>query len=211
MNSIELNVDEMLGLKLDGIKLIEAGAGTGKTYTIANLYLRYILDGRSSSEILVVTFTKAATEELRGRIRLRLYEALNLFQNPKDYEDEFLAQLLNRFQSLDNASRNESILRLQLALRSMDEAAISTIHSFCQRALREHALAGGYYFDSEILVDDEELWQSAARDWWRRQTYRLDAGELNLLLESVQSFSIFSGWLSEIRKKPAEHYFPTTR
>ncbi len=204
----ELNVDEMLGLKLDGIKLIEASAGTGKTYTIANLYLRYILDGRLSSEILVVTFTKAATEELRGRIRSRLYEALNLFQNLKDSKDQFLEKLLIQFQSLDSELKKESILRLQLALRSMDEAAISTIHSFCQRALREHALAGKYYFDSEVLVDDDELWQSAARDWWRRQTYLLDTSELSLLLESVQNFPTFNGWLSEIRKKPAVHFIP---
>lgn len=205
----ELNVDEMLGLKLEGIKLIEASAGTGKTYTIANLYLRYILDGKLSSEILVVTFTKAATEELRGRIRLRLYEALNLFQNPKDSNDQFLAKLLIQFQSLDNETKEESILRLQLALRSMDEAAISTIHSFCQSALREHALAGRYFFDSEVLVDDGELWQSSARDWWRNQTYRLEASELSLLLESVKNFPTFNGWLNEIRKKPALHFIPT--
>lgn len=205
----ELNVDEMLGLKLDGIKLIEASAGTGKTYTIANLYLRYILDGRLSSEILVVTFTKAATEELRGRIRLRLYEALNLLQSPKDSKDQFLTKLLIQFQSLDSELKNELILRLQLALRSMDEAAISTIHSFCQRALREHALAGNYYFDSEVLVDDDELWQSSARDWWRKQTYQLEASELSLLLDSVQNFSTFNDWLNEIRKKPAVQFIPT--
>src|SRR5690554_4897294 len=65
-----------LQLSLSGTKLIEASAGTGKTYTIANLYLRYILAGRRVSEILVVTFTNAATEELRGRLRQRLQEML---------------------------------------------------------------------------------------------------------------------------------------
>lgn len=209
INPRALNVDEMLALDLDGIKLIEASAGTGKTYTIANLYLRYILDGKLCSEILVVTFTKAATEELRGRIRLKLYEALNLFQNPRDNKDQFLTKLLSQFQSFDTQTKNESVLRLQLALRSMDEASISTIHSFCQRALREHALAGGYYFDSEVLVDDDELWLSAARDWWRKQTYRLESSELGLLLQSVQSFTTFYSWLCEIRKKPASGYLPT--
>ena len=61
-----LDARQTLDLDLDGIKLIEASAGTGKTYAIANLYLRYVLQGRKVNQILVVTFTKAATEELRG-------------------------------------------------------------------------------------------------------------------------------------------------
>ena len=67
-----LDARATLEVALCGIKLIEASAGTGKTYTIANLYLRHIFEGRSPAEILVVTFTNAATEELRGRIRARI-------------------------------------------------------------------------------------------------------------------------------------------
>ena len=101
-----LNAEIMLSINLNGIKLIEASAGTGKTYTIANLYLRYILEGRTPSEILVVTFTNAATEELRGRIRARLFQTLQLFQNhldktPTASPDQFLSELVKQWQDFD--------------------------------------------------------------------------------------------------------------
>jgi exodeoxyribonuclease V beta subunit len=76
-----LDAEAVLELDLEGFKLIEASAGTGKTHTIADLYLRHILSGRQPSQILIVTYTNAATEELRGRIRRRLYEALDLLQH----------------------------------------------------------------------------------------------------------------------------------
>ena len=70
-----------LTLNLHGQILIEASAGTGKTYTIALLFLRLLLEkGLSVDEILVVTFTKAATEELRGRVRQRIRDALDVLE-----------------------------------------------------------------------------------------------------------------------------------
>ncbi|VAW34769.1 Exodeoxyribonuclease V beta chain, partial [hydrothermal vent metagenome] len=88
-----------LTLPLSGIRLIEAGAGTGKTYTIAALYLRLILGHGASNaaarqlmppEILVVTFTNAATEELRERIRRRLVEGAAFFRGEEGAGDDFL-------------------------------------------------------------------------------------------------------------------------
>ena len=79
---IILDAKTTLEVSLNGVKLIEACAGTGKTYTIANLYLRHIIDGKTPAEILVVTFTNAATEELRGRIRARIYDTLQLLNQP---------------------------------------------------------------------------------------------------------------------------------
>ena len=73
----ELDAATLLDIDLSGTKLIEASAGTGKTYTIANLYLRHVIAGREVGKLLVVTFTVAATEELRGRIRARLFETLS--------------------------------------------------------------------------------------------------------------------------------------
>ncbi|MCP3687719.1 MAG: exodeoxyribonuclease V subunit beta [Gammaproteobacteria bacterium] len=209
-SALQLDAKSMLDVTLNGIKLIEASAGTGKTYTIANLYLRHILDGKSTAEILVVTFTNAATEELRGRIRLRLFTALKLFQQPAKTDDEFLTLLLDRHKSQNSEQQRLSILRLQLALRSMDEAAISTIHSFCQRVLQDHALAGKQYFDYELLTDDDSLWQSAIRDWWRKATYTLQLSELGLLYSSIGSFSKFSGWVTEMHHRPAARYIPRT-
>ncbi|TNF90720.1 MAG: hypothetical protein EP300_02315, partial [Gammaproteobacteria bacterium] len=78
--TILLDARRCLELDLAGVSLIEASAGTGKTYTIANLYLRHILDGRQPSEILVVSFTNAATDELQQRIHARLCQALKTLQ-----------------------------------------------------------------------------------------------------------------------------------
>ena len=168
-----LDARATLEVELYGAKLIEASAGTGKTYTIANLYLRHILDGRSPGEILVVTFTNAATEELRGRIRVRIYDALQLLNQAKPGDDEFLALLLAQWQSLDSEAQQKQYKRLQLALRCMDEAAIFTIHGFCQRGLTDHALSSGQPFDATLLNDDLALWDEALKDWWRKQSYTL--------------------------------------
>jgi len=155
-----LDSQAILTLELAGIKLIEASAGTGKTHTIADLYLRHILAGRLTSQILIVTYTNAATEELRGRIQNRLSQALALITDalitkalPTDSlttdssvkdgarsTDSFLQLWLQQWQALDQDQRAVQLARLQFALRSLDEACISTIHSFCQRSLQEHAL-----------------------------------------------------------------------
>ena len=82
-------------LPLGGVHLIEASAGTGKTYTIANLYLRLLL-GRDAprpygvDEILVLTFTVAATEELRHRIRQRIVTALAVLEGQADAEQDLV-------------------------------------------------------------------------------------------------------------------------
>ena len=135
-----LDAASLLDLELQGTSLIEASAGTGKTYTIANLYLRHILLGRKPGEILVVSFTNAATDELSQRIRARLYHALAVLDSAVAGDDEFLACLLNQQQSLEDEQQQLHKMRLRHALRSMDESAISTIHGFCQSALQDHAL-----------------------------------------------------------------------
>jgi len=170
---ISLDARATLDLPLNGVKLIEASAGTGKTYTITNLYLRHIFEGRSPADILVVTFTNAATEELRGRIRARVHDTLKLFNKPEPCEDGFLSLLLAQRQSLDSKNQQRQLRQLQLALRSMDEAAIFTIHGFCQRALTDHALSSCQAFDSTLLNNDLALWEEALKDWWRRQSYTL--------------------------------------
>ena len=95
MSGLMLDTPAVLAFPLTGMQLIEAGAGTGKTYTIANLYLRHIVEGRDVAEVLVVTFTKAATDELRGRIRARLFQALDLLERGTASDDGFLAALID--------------------------------------------------------------------------------------------------------------------
>lgn len=150
---------------LGGVRLIEASAGTGKTHTISSLYLRLVLEKRLPvSRILVVTFTRAAVEELRDRIRRRLREAQTAFLAGR-HEDAFL-NLLAGSQAGEQALRD-----LETALRDFDEAAIYTIHGFCRRALREHAFETGSLFDTELLVDDRRLCQDIVEDFWRKHIY----------------------------------------
>ncbi len=172
-----------LTLPLNGIRLIEAGAGTGKTYTIAALYLRLILGHGGANaavrrlmppEILVVTFTNAATEELRERIRRRLVEGAAFFRGVGE-GDDFLRGLRAAYAEEE---RPRQARFLERAAQWMDEAAIHTIHAWCQRMLRQHAFDSGSLFDLDLDCDEDELMMEAARDYWRSHLYALPAGEL---------------------------------
>ncbi|MDP6979746.1 MAG: exodeoxyribonuclease V subunit beta [Myxococcota bacterium] len=150
---------------LRGTTLIEASAGTGKTFTITTLYLRLVLDERLSvDKILVITYTRAASAELRDRIRRRLGEALHAFETGETGDDDVLADLLSRFTT--NAQRTLATRYLVDALADFDEAAILTIHGFCQRALREYAFESRSAFDVELLVDQGALLREVGADVW---------------------------------------------
>ena len=174
-----------LTFPLQGQQLIEASAGTGKTYTITALYLRLLLGlgnindkPLGPDQILVVTFTEAATEELRDRIRSRIVDARSAFlQANKDISDPFLIAL--KQQSADHA---QAIKLLEQAIRQMDEAAIFTIHGFCQRMLKRHAFESGSLFDNELTKDDQSLIRSAVVDFWRNTIYPLNNDLTELVL-----------------------------
>ena len=135
-----------LTMPLDGRRLIEASAGTGKTWTLTFLFLRLLLQaGLPVEQVLVLTFTRAATAELRERIRLRIHEALSQLSGQTENPDPLLAALL---QSLP---KEKSTLLLKTALASIDEASVYTIHGFCQRILKEHAFEAGCVFDLELM------------------------------------------------------------
>ncbi len=154
---------------LYGTNLIEAGAGTGKTYNIAALYVRLIVEaGIPAREILVVTYTVAATEELKDRIRRRIREALQAFQTGSG-SDPFLAALIEKHFCTEE--RRRALERLTAALRDFDEAAIYTIHGFCRRVLQENAVGSGSLFDTELLADDQELKREIVEDFWRIHFY----------------------------------------
>ena len=142
---------------LSGLNVIEASAGTGKTYTLAELYLRLILEqGLTVDQILVVTYTRAATEELRDRLREKLVEV----------RDGLLSEPAH-----DVALRQH----LSLAIQSFDESAIFTIHGFCQRVLGDFAFESGLSFDLELVGDDQQLLQGMVDDFWRKQITTADA------------------------------------
>ena len=157
---------DLLKSPLDGTNLIEASAGTGKTYAIAGLFLRLLLEKHMApSEILVMTYTVAATEELRDRIRRKIRAALDALAG-SGTKDQFLGDLVSGL-----ADRKDARDRLREALRSFDEAPIFTIHSFCQRMLGENAFESGSPFDTELLPDERGLREEIVRDFWRRHFY----------------------------------------
>jgi exodeoxyribonuclease V beta subunit len=189
MSGLMLDSPAVLDFPLTGMQLIEASAGTGKTYTLANLYLRHIVDGREIAEVLVVTFTQAATDELRGRIRARLFDALELLEHAYTTDDVFLAGLATKLR--EQGRVEPTISRLRLAVRAMDEAAIYTIHGFCQRVLGEFAFNSGQQFRLEVLADDVDLWQRAIQDWWRRTGYPLNTVQARLFRDSLGDLEAF--------------------
>ena len=249
-----------LRFPLWGSRLIEASAGTGKTWTIAALYLRLVLghgdeggdgdgdgsdhgrgdvdrdggrgdgdggngngngnadrdggrnegglsdDGRNDessegegegdgadgrtrygrpllpSEILVMTFTRAATRELSDRIRSRLVEAARCFRGEAapDAGDPLLAGLLAAHPP--GPARAAAAWRLAMAAEGMDDAAVHTIDAWCQRMLREHAFDSGCLFDEKLVADPKALLVQACRDYWRQHLYRLPAESLDRAL-----------------------------
>ena len=180
---------EALTFPLHGSRLIEASAGTGKTWTIAALYLRLVLghggaDGFARpllpSEILVMTFTRAATRELSNRVRERLVEAAAYFRGELALDDPYLASLAEACDA--NGGRQLAAHRLVLAAETMDEAAIFTIDAWCQRMLREHAFDSGSLFDEELVSDEQALFEDAAHDYWRQNVYPLKSEALSSLL-----------------------------
>lgn len=169
---------------LFGSRLIEASAGTGKTWTIASLYVRLVLGHGDEhahplplhpAQILVMTFTRAATRELSDRIRQRLNQAAALFRGETGEADEFLAGLLNDYP--DPAARELAAYRLAMAAQAMDEAAVMTIDAWCQRMLKEHAFDSACLFDENLISDERRLQEQALRDYWRQQIYPLN-GEI---------------------------------
>lgn len=148
-----------------GVTLIEASAGTGKTYSITGLILRLVLEKHLAiRDILAVTFTEAATQELRDRIRRRLQAAL---VDLRRGESEDL--IVDVF--LGNGDISKGIRELDLALQSFDEAQIFTIHGFCQRMLNDYAFESGSRFDTALVTDPKPLFQEIARDFWRLRFY----------------------------------------
>ena len=146
-----------------GTTLIEASAGTGKTYTLTGIVLRLILEKKLSvGQILVVTFTNAATEELGGRIRSALREAYQVLAADAEVEDPFLRALQQQYGGA------EGVEALRRALLDFDELTIATIHGFCKRVLEESAFESGLPFELEFLDNDDGILAEIARDVWRR-------------------------------------------
>jgi exodeoxyribonuclease V beta subunit len=155
---------------LRGRRLIEASAGTGKTYQIANLFLRLLLEGDrplTVDQILVVTFTRAATNELRGRIRDKIEIALQGFRQPAatPNDDDFIGTLLQKYP--DAEVRASVCQRLNAALVCMDEACIYTIHSFAVQVIQTFLFETGALAEVELTEGDNHRLEQVLGDLWR--------------------------------------------
>lgn len=190
-----------LSFPLRDARLIEASAGTGKTFTLAALYVRLVLQHGGTRaferelmppEILVVTFTEAATRELRDRIRDRLAETARVFRGQQQAPDDpVITGLLADYPEDEHPGCAD---RLEAAAQWMDEAAVYTIHSFCQRMLRQHAFDSGSLFNLELSEDEDRILDNAVQDYWRIFCYPLDG-------EQASAFAAIAETPEQLRKQ----------
>ncbi len=178
-------------IPLSGINLVEASAGTGKTYAIASLYVRLLIETRlETKDILVVTFTNAATDELKNRIRQRIKDALDVFLSGNT-DDPFLKRL---YQSIEDKQTARKLLLN--AIRCFDEAAIFTIHGFCLRILRDHAFESCSLFDTDFIEDNSKFLQEIVNDFWRNHAYSASPIFLNYMSSKID----LSGFYDIVKK-----------
>ncbi len=185
---------DVFACPLDGVNQIEASAGTGKTWNICALYVRLLLEKNfNADQILVVTFTKAATAELHERIRGRLAELQRAIETDDDGGDPFIARLFETTLAPDSGiDRAAAAKVVRRALRTFDQAAIHTIHAFCQRALQEAPFAAAMPFAFELEADDAALRFELAADFWRERVEPVAAAH-----------PAFAAWLVAKRAGPA--------
>jgi exodeoxyribonuclease V beta subunit len=201
---IETEVSDLaLALPLHGVQLIEASAGTGKTHTLAGIYTRLIVERRLGvRQILVVTFTKAATEELKSRLRARLLLCAEVAAGLPAFAAAPSPDLIQSRTLVAAALRDETApalqARLRLAALELDSAQISTIHGFCQRALREHAFFAAAAADGELVATDRDLIQTIAEDLWRERAVAADGEAFSALCAVVGNVEQFARLLPRL-------------
>lgn len=180
---------DSLEMPLAGVHSIAASAGTGKTYAITTLYVRYLLESRHTvDQILATTYTEAATAELKDRIRSRLAESLNLLRSceteldarrrvDEQGADGQLVELLDRVGGWTEGESEVVRERLEDAVLNFDQAPIFTIHGFCRRILQELVFESGTQFNVELVASLDDLIEEGARDfiarWWMTQDSQL--------------------------------------
>lgn len=208
-----------LELPLHGSALIEASAGTGKTYTIAAQYVRFILAHIQQNDstqlraepllppqILVVTFTKAATAELKERIRQRLVDTAYWFRQPVDEKSgDDVIEGLRACYAVEQWPA--CAYALQTAGEWMDEASVKTIHSWCQGVLKEHAFSSGSLFEQTLTTDLEHIRLDAVRDYWRSFIYPLSAELLPAVHRVAPTPQVLKERIAKLWSRPVTEEF----
>ena len=188
-----------------GLRLLEASAGTGKTFALAHLVLRLVAErGDPLSRLLVVTFTNAATAELRDRIGQRLQQALANLEDPeRDPPDAVLATWLAERRQDPDVDPARLRGRLLLALEELDAADITTIHGFCARTLRRQALEAGRSPDLQLESDGDTRIAQVVHDYAQRQLLPLPADLLAGLRAAGVQPQALARVLSQLDSDPA--------
>ncbi|GGH59607.1 exodeoxyribonuclease V beta subunit [Filimonas zeae] len=172
---------EAATVPLEGSNLIEASAGTGKTYSIAILALRLVLEKKIPvKEILMVTFTKAAVAELHERVRLFMRTAYKACEG-KPVKDANIQQLVEKAIAADGVQNVQQ--RLRDAVLLLDETAVFTIHSFCQQTLTEFAFETNQLFGTEMVQNAEAMIEEEVHEFWRTHITTLPVALLNILMQ----------------------------
>ena len=192
-----------------GMTVVEASAGTGKTYCLTGLVLRLLLEGKvdSISRLLVVTFTVAATEELVSRVRATLEHALAVLSGERTTDDELLLALAGRHRT--EGGDDPGLSRLRAALAELDDLSIFTIHGFAKRVLDERAFESGHAFDQELLEQDDALLLRCAQDFWRHHLYAVGPRSAAVIRGRRLTPETFLEDFREWRQHPATVLQPT--
>jgi exodeoxyribonuclease V beta subunit len=178
---------DVLNIDLNGKNLVEASAGTGKTYAIGILVLRLLLESKIKIEqILMVTYTNAAVDELELRIRKFINEAILYARNISECEDELIKLVIKK--SIENQGIDITIKLLNEAIEFLDETSIFTIHGFCKRVLTDYAFENSMLLNTEIIDDQTRLIDDAAAEYWRRNVTVISPPILKKMLEKNFSF-----------------------
>ncbi len=178
---------DSLTVPLEGSNLIEASAGTGKTYSIAILALRLILEeGLSLPQMLMVTFTNAAVAELEVRIRLFVRRAYGYACRGREGIDDTIKEVVDR--ALECYGKELVQERLTRAVRSLDETHIMTIHGFCQEVLQKFAFETEQAFQTEVLTDQSLLIERVVNRFWREKVTVLDKTSLDFLFSGKRGY-----------------------
>ncbi|REL33649.1 exodeoxyribonuclease V subunit beta [Rhodohalobacter sp. SW132] len=187
----ELN--QIFDLEFSPRVLVEASAGTGKTYTIVGIFIRLLLERELDIEqILTVTFTKKATAELRERILERLRQTLDTVEgsDPPGDKDPFLSEIYSRY-----GKNLKSAEALRRAMHNFDDCQVFTIHGFCQKILQEEALIAGTPFELNVSPTDQLL-MTAADDYWRTFMHENSGSEAgHYLISKLTSIAATPGEL----------------
>jgi exodeoxyribonuclease V beta subunit len=188
-----------------GLRLLEASAGTGKTFALAHLVLRLVAEaGLSLSRILVVSFTEATAAELRDRIGRRLQQGLTALEQPEGQApDGVLEDWLAQWRGADEAKQNLLRGRLLLALEELDAADVTTIHGFCRRSLRRSALEAGRSPELALESDGDALIAEVVHDYGHAQLLPLPAPLLAGLRSRGVRPEAMAGVLRKLDSDPA--------